>query len=59
MKIWGTQEYGKCECDEKQNLEYLFACSLQPIKCKKKNFITTDISDKTIKIAAYWEEQGI
>lgn len=42
-----------------QNADHLFACPLLPIKRKKEDFMTTDISDKAIRIAAYWEGKGI
>lgn len=37
----------------------LFACPLIPIKCRKEEFLTREISDEAIQIAAYWEAKGI
>jgi len=34
-------------------------CPLLPIKCRKEDFLTHEISDKAIQIAAYWEAKGI
>jgi hypothetical protein len=47
MKTWGLKEDGKCECGGEQDADHLFPCLLLPIKCRKEDFLTHDISDST------------
>jgi len=45
-------------CGEKV-ADHLFVCPLLPIKCRKEDFLTHEISDKAIQITAYLEGKGI
>lgn len=56
MKKWGIKEAGKCECGREQDADHQFACPLLMIKDRKEDFMTTDISNKVIQVAAYWVE---
>lgn len=49
MKKWRIKEDGKCQCGEEQDEDHLFTCLLIPIKCSKKDCMSTT------KIAAYWK----
>lgn len=42
-----------------QDADHLFGCPPPSIKCSEENFMTTDISDKAIQIAARWKGMGI
>jgi hypothetical protein len=59
MKKWGLKDDGKSKCGGEQNADHLFACPVISIKCTKEDFLTHEISDNTIQIAAYWEGKGI
>jgi hypothetical protein len=48
MKKWGLKEDGKFKCCGEQDADHLFACPLLPIKRRKEDFLTHEISDKTI-----------
>jgi hypothetical protein len=39
--------------------DHLFICPLLPIKCRKEDFLTHEISDNAIQVVAYWEAKGI
>jgi len=60
VETWGIKEDEKFECGEEQDADHLFTCPLLPIKCRKEDLMsTTDIPDKAIQIAAYWEGKGM
>lgn len=54
-----SQKDGKYDYSVVRNSDHLFAYLLLPIRWRKENFMTSDISKKAIQITAHWDGTGI